>query len=78
MLVLTRKRSEMIRIGDQIEVVVIHSGKGGVKIGIQAPPSVRVMRGELAPEKAPAPLASMLKRTQKESAKSALVEVSPV
>ena len=48
MLVLTRKRNEMIRIGDDVVVKVIKTGKGSVKIGIEAPSNVRVLRGELA------------------------------
>ncbi len=49
MLVLTRKRCEMIRIGDDIVVKVIKTSKGSVKLGIEAPANVRVLRGELAP-----------------------------
>lgn len=48
MLVLTRKRDEEIKIGSNIVIRVIKTGAGSVKIGIDAPPSVRVMRGELA------------------------------
>jgi carbon storage regulator CsrA len=47
MLVLTRKRCEMIRIGDDIVVKVIKTSKGSVKLGIEAPANVRVLRGEL-------------------------------
>lgn len=47
MLVLTRKKSQMIRIGNDIVVKVIQTGKGSVKIGIDAPREVRVVRGEL-------------------------------
>lgn len=47
MLVLTRKRGETIRIGEQIVIKVIHLGKGSVKLGIEAPADVRVLRGEL-------------------------------
>ena len=47
MLVLTRKPAEIIRIGEDIVIKVIKTGKGTVKIGIEAPASVRVMRGEL-------------------------------
>jgi len=47
MLVLTRKRTESIKIGDDIVVKVIHTGKGTVKLGIEAPNHVRVLRGEL-------------------------------
>ena len=47
MLVLTRKPAEIIRIGKDIVIKVIKTGNGTVKIGIEAPASVRVMRGEL-------------------------------
>jgi len=49
MLVLTRKRDDVIRIGDDIVIRVIRTGKGSVKIGVEAPSEVRVIRGELAP-----------------------------
>ncbi len=48
MLVLTRKRTEMIQIGENIFVKVIQTGRTTVKIGIEAPSDVRVLRGELA------------------------------
>ncbi|WP_437201653.1 carbon storage regulator [Planctomicrobium sp. SH664] len=47
MLVLTRKQGETIRIGDSIVVKVISCGRGKAKIGIDAPTTVRVIRGEL-------------------------------
>jgi len=47
MLVLTRKPAETIHIGEGIVIKVIKTGKGTVKIGIEAPAHVRVMRGEL-------------------------------
>jgi carbon storage regulator len=49
MLVLTRKKSETIRIGENVFVKVIRTGRGSVKIGIEAPANVRVVRGELTP-----------------------------
>jgi carbon storage regulator len=48
MLVLTRKRDDFIKIGSDIVIRVMKTGKGSVKIGIEAPASIRVMRGELA------------------------------
>lgn len=48
MLVLTRKRDETIKIGSNIVIRVIKTGKGSVKLGIEAPDSVRVQRGEIA------------------------------
>ena len=47
MLILTRKRNDSIRIGDNIVVRVMRTAKGSVKIGIEAPDSVRIVRGEL-------------------------------
>ncbi|TWT58372.1 hypothetical protein KOR42_17460 [Thalassoglobus neptunius] len=47
MLVLTRKKNETIQIGDDIVIKVISTGRGKVKIGIDAPAHVRVLRGEL-------------------------------
>ncbi len=47
MLVLTRKQDEVIRIGNEIVIKVIRTGKGAAKIGIEAPAHIRVVRGEL-------------------------------
>lgn len=47
MLVLTRKRTEKIMIGDDVVITVIHTSSGSVKLGIQAPSNVRVLRAEL-------------------------------
>ncbi len=55
MLVLTRKKTESIKIGNDIVITVIQTGKGTVRLGIEAPAHVRVLRGELAPFPTPAP-----------------------
>ena len=47
MLVLTRKTAETIQIGNDIVIKVISCGRGRVKIGVEAPSDVRVVRGEL-------------------------------
>ena len=47
MLVLTRKAAETIQIGEDVVIKVIKTGSGSVKIGIDAPNAVRVIRGEL-------------------------------
>ena len=49
MLVLTRRKNETIRIGDEIIVTVIESKGGSVRIGIQAPQEIRIVRSELIP-----------------------------
>lgn len=50
MLVLARKLNETIRIGDQIEVMVVDIQNGVVKLGINAPRDVQVTRKELIPK----------------------------
>lgn len=50
MLVLTRKESETIYIGDDVVIKVIQTGRGSIKIGIEAPAAVRVLRGEVVEE----------------------------
>ena len=47
MLVLARKLDEAITIGDDIVVKVISVEKGVVKLGIDAPTSVSIVRNEL-------------------------------
>jgi carbon storage regulator len=49
-LVLSRKPGERILIGDKICVTVVKIGHGGVRIGIEAPPELAVVREELAEE----------------------------
>lgn len=57
MLVLTRKQGELIQVGDGITIKVIKTGKGTVKIGIEAPSHVKVLRGELSLKDAAKPAA---------------------
>ena len=47
MLVLSRKKSEKIRLGDSIEITVVRVCGNKVRLGIQAPPDVAVVREEL-------------------------------
>jgi carbon storage regulator len=47
MLVLTRKEGERIQIGDKICVTVVRIVGGGVRLGVEAPPEVPVLRAEL-------------------------------
>lgn len=48
MLTLTRKDREQILIGDSITVTVVRARNGKVKIGVDAPNHVLVLRSELA------------------------------
>jgi carbon storage regulator len=47
MLVLSRQREQRILLGDDIRITVIAIEGGRVRIGIEAPPQVVVLRGEL-------------------------------
>jgi len=48
MLVLTRKTQEKIQIGDSITITILRVKGQAVRIGIEAPEGVRILRGELA------------------------------
>lgn len=47
MLVLSRKPGERIRIGDDIAVTVVRIGPNTVRIGIDAPRDMSILREEL-------------------------------
>lgn len=48
MLILTRKQGEVIRIGADIEVIVLGVKGQQVRIGVQAPKEITVDREEIA------------------------------
>ena len=47
MLVLSRKLNETIKIGDNIELRILEVKGDSVRVGIEAPKSVDILRGEL-------------------------------
>jgi carbon storage regulator len=47
MLVLSRKIGEKILIGDQVSVTIVRIAPGVVRIGIDAPPGMAIVREEL-------------------------------
>jgi carbon storage regulator len=47
MLVLSRRETERIRLGDSIVVTVVRVAGDKVRLGIEAPPDVLVLRDEL-------------------------------
>lgn len=47
MLVVTRKVNENIQIGNEITITVVRIGPGAVRIGVNAPSHMTVLRGEL-------------------------------
>ena len=48
MLVLSRKTGEVIRINDDISIRVVRISWDTVRIGIEAPRNIKVLRGELS------------------------------
>jgi carbon storage regulator len=50
MLVLSRKTSERILIGDEIAITILRIGPNSVRVGIDAPKTMSIVRGELAKE----------------------------
>jgi carbon storage regulator len=59
MLVLSRRESERIKLGDSIVVTVVRVAGDRVRLGIEAPPQVVVLRGELEAHPKPDPLAAV-------------------
>ena len=49
MLVLSRRESQRIKLGDEIVVTVVRVSGGQVRLGIEAPPNVSILRAELEP-----------------------------
>jgi carbon storage regulator len=54
MLVLSRKESQRIRLGDSIVVTIVKISGDKVRIGVEAPSDVLILRDELEPLPAPA------------------------
>ena len=47
MLVLSRKRDDVIVIGDDVRITIVKIERNGVRIGIEAPGSTTIVREEL-------------------------------
>lgn len=47
MLVLSRKKSETITIGDNIKIMIVDIGRGNVRIGIEAPKDIPIKRDDI-------------------------------
>lgn len=50
MLVLSRRERERIKLGDSIVVTVVRVAGDKVRLGIEAPPHILVLRDELEPK----------------------------
>jgi carbon storage regulator CsrA len=47
MLVLTRKAQERIQIGDNVTITILRVQGRSIRVGIEAPRAIRIVRGEL-------------------------------
>lgn len=47
MLVVSRKKDESIIIGDNIKVTIVEISKDRIRIGVDAPENVKIVRSEL-------------------------------
>jgi carbon storage regulator len=61
MLVLSRRESQRIRLGNSIVVTVVRLSGDRVRLGIEAPADIRVLRDELEPEDLPLPGGALLR-----------------
>jgi len=66
MLILTRKSGEVIRIGDDVVLRVLEVRGGQVRLGVEAPASVRIYREEV------------YRAIQRENAQAALTTADPM
>lgn len=64
MLIITRKKGESLMIGDDIEIIISKIDDGSVKIGINAPRDVSILRKEIYEE------------VEKENKEAAKVDIS--
>lgn len=53
MLVLSRKLGQKIYIGDNVCITVVHIERGKIRLGIEAPRDVPIVRQELLPLEPP-------------------------
>jgi carbon storage regulator len=47
MLIITRRKGQRITLGHDIEIVITDISRSGVKIGVLAPTSLTILRGEV-------------------------------
>ncbi len=80
MLVVTRKPMQQIRIGNDITVTVVKVERNTVRVAIEAPRDIRILRGELEPfEPTAIPSVSALEMTSNVPADSTiLVNATPL
>lgn len=73
MLILSRREGDSILIGDGVRLVVLSVDRRGVRLGIEAPPDVRILRGEIVNQ-----IAEENRRAHAAPQDSAWLDVLPV
>ncbi|MFP6618314.1 MAG: carbon storage regulator [Pirellulaceae bacterium] len=53
MLVLSRKETQILHLGDSITIKIVGISGNQVRLGIEAPREIRVLRDELTPHEKP-------------------------
>lgn len=56
MLILSRREAECICLGEDIVLTIVAVGNDKVRIGVQAPPGIRILRHELEVQQQTLPL----------------------
>ena len=69
MLIVTRRKGQRIVLGHDIEIVITDISRSGVKIGIVAPTSLTILRGEVR---------DAVEQANRESLESSFAEPPPV
>ncbi len=72
MLILTRKKGESIIIDGNIEVTIMEIEDGKVKVGIEAPREIEILRKELYDQMGKENLAAVSKRSKLDEIKKLL------
>lgn len=65
MLILSRREAECICLGDDIVLTIVAVGNDKVRIGVKAPPGVRILRNELEVQDHTLPFAKAEKKTER-------------
>lgn len=73
MLILSRKPGDAILVGDGIRIVVVSSDRGGVRIGIEAPADVPIVREEIVEQ-----IAEENRRANASPDRSQWLDIAPV
>ncbi len=60
MLILSRRESESVCLGDHIVLTIVAVGNDKIRIGVQAPAGIRILRTELHTSSLPFPAAPTL------------------